>query len=353
MILFFKRILLHTNAIFCIFSAFLFLLGSVIKFENYSLPLSIGSSIVIIGLWLIQGKNLIFPKNFWFYILFLTSLIIHTFVFHGDATYSILFLSGGLYWFVFSNLNTVRFREIFFSFLVLFGLTMAGLYLGFTAFGINSLISNNLFLPLGENIYHNHLGDVWAVILPGLMYNTIRIKKIYLYLLILLGIVLLTISLSRSAVMSFLAGGFYIYYNSERGKLDKKRVMFVLGSMITIFLFASAFKTTLFSRPYIWQSVEIFISRPLGIGAGNFYKISPQSSVAHNIILEFMVAVGIFTTFFIIWVTRILSNFQKGGANILYAAIFIAILTNFLLDTTYTIPSIIWLWFSALALTKT
>ena len=251
---------LNFDNVFIVFSGCLFLLGSAVKFNNYTLPISIASSIFIIGIWMFQEKVVKFPKGFWIYLLFLTSMIIHTFIFSGDATYPILFLSGGLYWLVFSNFRTVNLQKAFFRFFIAFGLILAGVYFVLSIFGIHSFRGNNLFLPLGENIRHNHLGDVWAVILIGLIYNNkpIKIKKIRKLLLIILGIVLVILSFSRSAIVSFAVGILYIYFRSDDSdKPDKKWTTIMLIGTAAIFLFSSLFKTTIFSRPYIGESIKL------------------------------------------------------------------------------------------------
>jgi len=344
-----KKILRYSDIFFLVISCSLFIFGSTTSFKDYTLPISIAGVIALFGIFLIQKKKILLPKSFLLYFLFLIVLIFHTLKFKSSSNFALLFLSGGAFWVAIYNLKDYV-SKLFFPFLIALGFSMAGVYLISNALGMSYLHANNLFLPLGAYILHNHLGDLWAIILVGLLYKmSVKVKGWHIPILIL-GIIFIALSLSRSAVVSLIVGVVYVYYKSDKLKLSKGWIISIIAGAVLIFLYSSSFKSILFSRPYLVESIKIFVRRPLGLGMGNFYKISPESSVAHNIILEFVVGMGIFSFPFIVWIIGVLRNFWENKSGVLYQAIFLAIFTNFLFDTTYTIPTMLWLWFVSLAL---
>jgi hypothetical protein len=96
---------------------------------------------------------------------------------------------------------------------------------------------------------------------------------------------------------------------------------------------------------------------------GNFREISKDpgnhilgfwgfSSVAHNIALEVLSGLGILGFVFVYWLYKVLSDLwsDKSKKNILYKSVFFALTVNFLFDSTYFIPTMLWLWFTTLGL---
>lgn len=345
-----RKYLKYLDYIFLVATGCLFVFGSVQKYGKYSLPASIALTFFIIGVWLVQGKKIKLPKNFILYLIFLIVLVAHILIFKGDTTYFLLFLSSGLYWLVSANLKEDYLQKLFFPFLVFFGFLMAALYLGFLVSGVNSLGSGSLFLPLYKSTLHNHLGDVWAIILVGVIYKMFQKKEKWQIPLLIFGLLIILQSLSRSAVVSLAVGSFYVYYKEGRGVGSKKIFALVLAATVIMFIFSSTFKTTLFSRPYIAEGINSFLVSPLGIGVGKFGDISKESALAHNIILEILAGMGIFSFIFIYWLIKVFKFLKTQGISVLYSAVFLAIFANFFFDTTYTIPTMVWLWFITLGL---
>ena len=348
-----KKMLIKADYIFCVFSAILFTFGSSGIFNDYIIPLSIASIFFLIGLWLIKGKHLSFPKYLLVYLIFMAIMLIHNLLNDGSLFYSLLFLSAGLYWFIFHNLQILKLQNRFFIFLMFYGLLMAGLFIGFIFYGTNSLDNNSLFLPLYNTTLHNHLGDIWAVIEVGVIYSIIEKKEKWHIPLLIFGALLILQSFSRSALVSLGAGIAYIYYRREdRDNLNRFLLYATIGLSVMFVVLGFA-KTTIFSRPYIGEAFSSLISSPLGIGMGKFADISSSTSIAHNIVLEFTTGMGVFSFLFVYWLIKIVKIIFTKKGSVLYGAIFLAILTNFLFDTTYVIPAMIWFWFSSLALVFT
>jgi hypothetical protein len=208
----------------------------------------------------------------------------------------------------------------------------------------------SLILPLSSKVLHNHLGDLWAITLVAISYLVFMKKQKLYLLLIAIGFILIGLSLSRSAILSIVVGIGYIFHNSPPNK-NYKHAFIVIGALcLLLFLYFGIYKTTLFSRPYFLEGFTSLVNTPLGIGVGNFDQVSSESSLAHNILIEMVTGMGIFSVVFILWLGKVFKSFLKKDTNILYEAIFIAIFVNFCFDTTYNIPSMVWLWFSTLAL---
>jgi len=134
---------------------------------------------------------------------------------------------------------------------------------------------------------------------------------------------------------------------------------------VALFVFAGAQKITLLSRPYFVQGIVGFIRNPQGVGMGNFGSISSDpanhllgmsdlSSVAHNIILEILTGMGVFGFAFLAWLAVVLKGIWRNNKknDIVFQAIFISLGVNFLFNTTYCIPAMLWLWFATLGLAQ-
>lgn len=330
-------------------SAILLILGAVGVYKNYSISLSITNTLLFIGIQLIRGRKIEIPNNFPIFTVFFTLLLIHSLYYGGSIFYILLFLSGGLYWLVAYNLRH-RLTTIFPFFLIFLGIFMAGLFILSNVKGVAYLSPGNLFLPISELVRHNHMGDLWALILVIIIYKmSVKIKSWH-FALTLVGITLILLSNSRSAIVSLAVGGIYLYYNTLDRKKLRRMFVFALVVLTLLFLYVSINKTTLLSRPYFEQAIGSLVNSPAGTGVGNFYKVSKQSSLTHNIVLEIVSGMGVFSVMFILWLVKVFRSLLKKNTNILYKALFFAIFVNFCFDTTYNIPTMLWIWFSTLAL---
>ena len=347
-----KKYLYYYDYIFIVISSILFVFGTSNLYENYTLPLSIASIFILLGCWLIRGIKINLPKNYILYLVFLVFLSIHTAIYGGKIVYIFLFLSGGLYWITVYNLR-VTISKYFFNFLILLGIIMAGITAGSLALGLTYSNANSLFLPAEKGSLHNHLGDLWAIIITGVIYKAIQKFHIWQIPLIALGVIIIAFSLSRSAILALVVGTMYTYWQSTTKKMPKWILITTIGIASIIFIFSSSFKTTLFSRPYVGESIGSLIKYPFGIGIGNFVKASHESTSAHNVLLEIVSGMGIYSIIFIIWSIKVLRSLVTSKNNVMYMALLLAISVNFLFDTTYIIPTMLWTWFSVLGLSCT
>jgi hypothetical protein len=210
--------------------------------------------------------------------------------------------------------------------------------------------NENLFRPILSVPYHNHIGDLWAIILVATIYLMSLKTRTWHFPIIVIGLIMLTVSFSRSAVLSLGAGALYIFYNSPVKAKLKKYLLVIITVCVILFIYFGLYKTTLFARPYFAEALTSLIKYPLGTGVGNFSKVSPETSLAHNIILEIGLGMGLFSIGFIVWLVRTFKQFTENNKGILYKAVFLALFVNFCFDITYVVPAVIWLWFSVLAL---
>jgi len=97
---------------------------------------------------------------------------------------------------------------------------------------------------------------------------------------------------------------------------------------------------------------------PGGVGIGNFKTVSfsfnPEtfSYSAHDLFLETLAELGWPGMALLVWaiysVFKILG--EKSEEGLIPRAIFLALTVNFLFDSTYKIPTMIWIWFLSLGL---
>ena len=83
---------------------------------------------------------------------------------------------------------------------------------------------------------------------------------------------------------------------------------------------------------------------------GNFSSFYSETAWTHNLVLEIISGLGIFSTIFIVWLFNVFKTFLHKDSPIPYEALFLAIFVNFTFDITYIIPTMLWLWFTAFAL---
>lgn len=333
---------------FLISTTILIALGSVGVFSMAFLYLGTINALCAIGYKLIQNGKLQIPDHFYLYSLFLIALLIHTWLLKGDYRFLALFLSGGLFW-----IQTYNFRNLFAKhltpILVMLGILMGALYFYSLAFPVYLPNLVSLFVAPTSTIKHSDIGDLWAVVLTGLFYILSKKRSLLYAPLILFGGYFLIISYSRAALVSLTIGCVYIFQKSEKRRYLKHILIFLLICASMIFIYAGMSKTILLSRPYYFDAIKGLLKYPLGTGLGSFTLIGSGSNLAHNIILEVMSGMGIFSILFIVWLYKIVKTiFTSKHINLEAAAISLAILTNFCFNTTYTIPAFIWLWFISL-----
>lgn len=343
----------NTSIIFNIFlaiSAIIFLIGTTSKYSTQAGTASIAFSLLFIGFRFFIGKeHLKIPKGFVLYLIFVATLSIHSAIAGGKTLYSLLFASAGLYWLIFYNFRKPA-SSFFVSFMAGLSLLMSALNLVAKSYGVISFPFSSLFLPVGVGVLHNHLGDLWAITFIAVFYKFISKRETWHFPILVVAAIFIALSYSRSSLVSLAVGVGYTLY-ALRGKIKTKNIyIFILSALSLLFIFFGIHKTTIFSRPYIAEGFASIWRQPLGVGVGNFISISRKSSLAHNVIMEIATGLGIFSIPFLVWIVQIFKIFTVRKTDVLYLSVFLAIFANFFFDTTYTIPTMVWIWFTSLAL---
>jgi len=342
----------------------LFILGGFGMYGLQVAGLGLAFGLLFLFSLRIKTSRLKFPKYFSWYLTFLAvfalSLLWSTQL-GISVQYLVLFASGGCFWLSAYNLQDSGKSA---KYLVI------DLALIFSLF---FLIQNQR--PLERNFLslfsiatqnHNHIGDIWAIALIPVVFSIMTNKKRALSLLLgILGTYFVYISESRSAVVAIGAGTAYLFW--KNGWIDKYRKPFVFlaGITVTLFIAMGMTKSTLFSRPYVLEGIVGLPKYPFGVGVGSFEKISSEfplemfgrntfSIYAHSLPIEILVGLGVLSLIFFAWLIKVSEDlaYNSGKQTVLLQAMFFGLLGNFLFDTTYFIPTMLWLWFTLLGLAQ-
>lgn len=321
--------------------------------------------ILLVVLSIVWRKKIELPPGSFLYIIFLAFMLLSITWSHdrqASLEYLVLFSGGGLFWVSFYNLKK-ELEGNFGKLVIILGLIFGLLFVISSLLGTDAINSKSLYLQASTHKNHNHLGDLWAVAMLASGYYLIKTRKRLYWPLLPLGIYFLAISLSRASYVALAAGLVYLFVKQNWLTKHKKAFKLFVLVFIALFVFAGTQKITLLSRPYFIQGIVGFIRNPLGVGMGNFYAISSDSmnhlwgldgfsSIAHNIILEILVGMGVFGFSFLAWLAIVLKRIWRNNEkkDIIYQAFFVALGVNFLFDTTYFIPTMLWLWFASLGL---
>ena len=354
--------------IFCLLTTLFILGGFGLDLIYFSYVAILVLSLILI--FLVSKHELVFPPRLKPFVLFLAFNLVSIFWSVNPITsygYFLLFLSALLIWVVFYNLGhegIISDQKTFFYFICLLGLV----------FGLLFIFKPNPFdLKRGEfSLYfystlpksHSHIGDLWAAILAAsLPFYAKGKRKIRNWFLIAAGIVFLYFSKSRSAIFSMAAAFIFFAYKLKLKKDAVKSIYWGVFPLIALFIFFGAGKSTLFTRPYYFHSLLGFIKEPFGVGLGNFVFISyplrnlipgvsGYSYFVHNLILEIVSGMGIFSAVFIFWFIRIHRDLLEKTkvSSLVFGLAFLALSVNFMFDITYFIPTMLWLWFASLGL---
>lgn len=337
----------------------LFVLGGLGFNGDFVVNAGILSGLFLLLYAYFQRGKIEFPKGFLWYFLFFTILLISISwsVSPGSSfIYIPLFFSAALFWLATFNLQKELSGQ-FYKVVLLVGLVFAGLFFFKYFSGTLGLSENSLYLNFTGN--HNHIGDYWAVLLVCSLYFALK-KKRWPWAFVLPGGYLLYYSLSRSAYIALLVGALYLFFKGGWYQKTKRLFWTLSGLILLLFIFAGTIKPTFQERPYFIQGIVGFIKNPLGIGVNNFITISSNvdnqlfgaklvSYYSHNLLLEFLDGIGIFALAFILFLIQSGKEmFKARGESLLYWAMFVTLLTNFMFDTTYIIPTMLWLMFASL-----
>lgn len=345
--------------ILIIFTIFSFLSIFISGISRDTTAQAILTSTIAVGigiLYIIRTKGkIIIPKYFYLMlsfciILFLSLLFIDDRI--KPLYYALTFEISIIYWLIFYNLEDSRkiLSTLIYSISGVVTVIYVASLINPTALKLSQLYF--LDIPTGR---HYQVGNLWAftlVMMASQMIDTINIKSM---LVSIVGFVFIIISQARSAYLALLVGFFNLKdKNDIQNTHINKTSILILVFISVMFISSSINKSVIFSRPYFGQSIESFIKYPTGVGMGNFSKISLEyynatkqsekfSIYTHNIYLEALSGVGIFSIPFLIFI--ILSTLDVVKNKTSWSALYLAILVNFMFDTSYTIPGIIWIMF--------
>jgi hypothetical protein len=334
----------------------LIVIGSIGILKHISIPLALTLGFFYLGIKLVSGTQINFPRHFKLYTLFLLTLLIHSLFFDGKIVYFWMFLSGGLFWLIaFNNLSILNNWLLYFS--LIFGFLMAATSIILKLNGVYFMSPDNLFLPLENWVQHNHLGDLWAIILIPVIYKLVK-KIDYKYIIILLvGIAIIATSSSRSAIFALAAGTVLLLTGlsedaavSKQAFLIKKRLNIILFFLGGVLIYFSLSKSIFASRPYFYEAILGTLVHPLGNGIGNFGLITNSTNIVHNLVLEVLLGLGIFSFIFFIWLYKIFGQLTSLPIkNPAMYAMWLGFFVNFFFDSTYVIPGMLWFSFLLLA----
>lgn len=313
-------------------------------------------------------KTIQIPKHFPLMLIFVLILQIGVFTAQSrlNPFYYALIMGEGLgYWLIFYNLPNGQ--QILKNIIIRFSLFYSLIFFIAKIFNINFTNLGSLMFTQETPTRHYYFGEFWAaallLLLPKGKFGVwIKDKKnlIKIVIPILLGLFFVIYSNSRSLLLA--AGITAIYVLFKNGNLTVlKNKHYAIGFILfgALFIFLSLGKTTLFDRPYFLQSLRAFPQNLLGVGMGNFGqigKIYEQSGTnemslsiyTHNIFLEALSGIGIFSLTFLAFLILILKDVFRTKTNIIWGSVVLLILTNFMFSTSYTVPAFVWVFFAAL-----
>jgi hypothetical protein len=271
------------------------------------------------------------------------------------SSYRMILISfSGIIFFIIGQLlkDSLLFRKIFIRSILLASawlalLWAASLYFGWgiETFGPDSLVTYSSYLKT-----HNHLGDMLmtASVILFISSPTLAFPLV----------VLIMMSLSRSSILGLVVGLGYVVYNRKLTQKYKKLITLGLGLFLIIFSIMSVGKSAIRSRDYYIQSLVGLIRYPIGVGYGDFGRISHDNSThvlnafgyssnAHGLVFEWISGIGWFSLLPIFWLGVFAYALGKRSNNSsleLYRALWWAMLIPILLDSVYVNPSYWWLW---------
>ncbi len=218
----------------------------------------------------------------------------------------------------------------------------AGLYLLSFIFPIELAKFAFFIFPQTDPTIHFNLGLIWGFYaLTEVAQKGVKVKPH----LIIITLVFAVISFNRTVILGIILGLLYLA-NGEVSKIFTKwKVGFTLLSII-ILLFMGLSKTTIFNRPYFFQSIKVFFDNIWGVGLGNFGLVSSSTSFAHSILLEIVSGLGIFSIPFVVWMFKVYKNLTTvGQENFFIKSVQLSTLVILLFTPNYIIFGFMWFWF--------
>lgn len=333
---------------------------------------TIGLSILIsllsasLGLMYLLKNNIDvkIPKNFVLVSIF--TLILHLYVFFindklNPFYYATIFSEGLIFWLIFYNINEGG--KLLKSILVNLSITYSFFYIISILFNINLIALAEPFFSGGLLVNHWNIGDLWAFTLISIIATEWNKFKHSTWIIIGVGFGFVAISNVRSAMFALAVGLVYFFTkNTIQPKFSKIIMSIFIGLCVIFFVLSGINKTTIFDRPYFGQSIQAFAKHPFGVGMGNFKQISAEyysngtdggqlATTTFNIFFEALSGVGIFSVLLLIFLISVVGDlFKDNNHNVTWGAVLLTILTNFMLDASYNTPSLMWIFFMAIAI---
>lgn len=313
---------------------------------------------------LIIKRGILLPKYFFLMLIFVIVLQIYLFFIKNKLDpflYASVFANGIFYWIIFYNLENGE--SLIKKAFIILAIFYSTLYFASRFFNTSFFKLASLYFEQGTMLKTGHyqFANLWTIVLTAIFAVYPRRYDLKNLLLICLGGFFLLISKSRIALLALSISLVYLFIKRKSALKNQKLIkVFALISIVALFIFFSTGKTTIFDRPYFLQSIESFTKYPVGVGMGNFKIITENfhqkkpddtsiSVYAHNLYLESLSGVGIFSIIFIVFLALIFKDVLKAGEGAMsWGAVLLAFLSIFMIDYTYTIPGIIWLFFMSL-----
>lgn len=338
---------------------FLFLLSGMGRGTETFAHLVTTIAIACLSLSLLRTKRkLATPPGFGYLVTFNAILfisILWTENVVGSVIFNLIFLEASFFYFwAYNFFEKGNFR------LAGYVLVPTTLY---TIFHVFSLITGldlyfffSHFYDIQNKTGHFHLGDMLA--LSGIVFAYLFLdRKRFVYPFFVLAVLFLMSQMfSRSAFLTLGSG--VVFFTTYKKGLGRTFLITLMVTSLVAFVALSQDKSVLFQRPYFVQSILGFFERPQGYGMGNFGLVSTNfttgiagysdfSTYTHNIFLEILTGIGVFSLPFFLWFYKNAKIVLVSGVPevLLPGALFIALTVNFLFDMSYTISGLVWFWF--------
>jgi hypothetical protein len=329
---------------------------------NLELGLLIAGIICTIGLLglKLRGEAIRFPTGFMIFsggILLLIISLGWSRNLESSLYWMFLMASAGLWWLLSFNLKP-KLNWLTSGWLIWLGILFGLVEVVMALRGKEVVDSSSLIGYASNFLNHRHIGDWWALV--GI-YGVNRMRqRITLGNVLLLAVaaVMVIWAVSRSAILTWMVGGGILMAGKVETVWAKRGRMILLLSLVGIFLWVSSSKSIMQSRPYFGQVMQGLGRHPLGVGMGNFKVISAEAVQkdvgmanfalnAHSWPLEYLAGMGVLGLVFIWWFAEqglmVVNNLRSEAS--LEKALWLALFVNLSVDTTYLVPTMIWLWF--------
>jgi hypothetical protein len=311
-----------------------------------------------------------FPPGTIAYLIFLLFFLASLFWSKDKALslyYFLMYFAGGLFWLIFYNLKDriLKHRPSVESILIFLGLFFGVISLYFLITKNTDPAAYSLIKYTVTNHSHHNIGDLWSIVVGVLIFKLIKkTQNRYLTCIgIAIGLCFMAISFSRSAYVGLIVGLLYLFTQLKKDIYINK-VIFIFIFLASIFCIWSSLGKSLIGARLIYftRGISSITDSPFGVGVGSFnYLVQKENntlgndnytSVAHNIFLEIISGMGILSIPFFFWFYKntklFLENQSENG--LLFRMIFVILTVNFAFNYIYFIPTVLWIWFIALAL---